>query len=168
MKSVHTQMTAMLLMFSAPAAAQSQYPRPARPPVDMVSPAPQPPVVVGPSVRPVPAPASACPTGDCIAHSIATQDTCLMFDRAATGDNRWAQGLSLEIDSAIFTEQNQHGWNVVSYRIQWSNGAWSPWLVSGVNDLDHKYNPTHNTMRRMWSYFADHPHQALACHRNEQ
>ncbi len=86
-----------------------------------------------------------------------------MFERAATGDARWAAGLSRGVDRALFQERGSAGWTVSAYRIRWSNGAWSGWYVAGVNDLDHKYNPGANTMRRMWSYFADHEHQALAC-----
>lgn len=123
------------------------------------------PVVVQP-VQPVQViPSRECPTGDCVPLVITTQDRCQMFDRQATGDARWALGLSTSIDSELFVEQRQRGWDVSAYRIRWSNGAWSDWFVSGVNDIDHKYNPGPNTMRRMWSYFADHEHQALACHR---
>ena len=148
------------LVSALPVAAQSvapTYPRPVieRPP--QVQPAP----VVVPSAQ------SSCPTGDCVAYDLSTQDECAMFDRQATGDQRWAAGLSLEADSALFVERNARGWNVQAYRIRWSNGAWSGWYVAGVNDLDHKYNPGNRTMRRMWSYFADHEHQALACHRRE-
>jgi hypothetical protein len=90
-----------------------------------------------------------------------------MFDRQATGDPRWAAGLSLDADQDLFVERNLRQWNVQSYRIRWSNGAWSEWFVAGVNDVDFKFNPGSNTMRRMWSYFADHEHQALACHRRQ-
>lgn len=150
------------LVSALPVAAQSvspTYPRPAfdRPP--RVQPTP-PTVVVDPTQ-------ARCPTGDCVAYELSTQDECAMFDRQATGEPRWASGLSLEADSALFVERNTRDWNVQAYRIRWSNGAWSGWYVAGVNDIDHKFNPGNRTMRRMWSYFADHEHQALACHRRQ-
>jgi hypothetical protein len=159
---------AVMALIAGPATAQSIGIR--------IQPAPQPwvrpivpPVVVQPvqPVQPVPVvvPTQQCPTGDCVPLAITTQDRCQMFDRQATGDARWHQGLSTSIDSELFVEQQQRGWDVSAYRIRWSNGAWSEWYVPGVNDIDHKYNPGPNTMRRMWSYFTDHEHQALACHR---
>lgn len=139
---------------AAPVAAQTI--NPCQPP--RVGPIPQIAVPTPPAV-----PTASCPTGDCVQYDITTQDECAMFDRAPTGDPRWAQGLSLSADEAIFRERDRTGWNVTAYRIQWSNGAWSEWYVAGVNDIDHKYNPSNRTLRRMWSYFADHAHQALAC-----
>lgn len=143
---------AVVTFASLPASAQRinpcQPPRPPTPPLSVVVASP---------------PADACPTGDCVAHNLTTQDECAMFERAATGDSRWASGLSRAVDRALFQERGSVGWTVTAYRIRWSNGAWSEWYVAGVNDLDHKFNPGPNTMRRMWSYFADHEHQALAC-----
>ncbi len=143
-----------LCLVASPAAAQTI--NPCRPPL-------QPPVFVEPRVVVATPALPACPTGDCVGHDLSTQDECAMFERPATGDARWASGLSLAADSALFRERGAAGWDVSAYRIRWSNGAWSAWYVAGVNDLDHKYNPGANTMRRMWSYFADHEHQALAC-----
>lgn len=143
---------AVVTFAALPASAQwinpCQPPRPPTPPLSVVVAAP---------------PTEACPTGDCVAHDLATQDECAMFERPATGDSRWASGLSRAVDRALFQERGSVGWTVTAYRIRWSNGAWSEWYVAGVNDLDHKVNPGPNTMRRMWSYFADHEHQALAC-----
>jgi hypothetical protein len=154
-----------LLFAALPVAAQSvspTYPRPF-PPVNNDPPVGRPPQPV--VVRPQPQ--QSCATGDCVAHNIATQDECSMFDRQATGDARWAAGLSLDIDGELFAERGMRQWNVQAYRLRWFNGAWSGWYVAGVNDIDHKYNPGANTMRRMWSYFADHEHQVLACHRRQ-
>ncbi len=141
------------LSLSSPAlVAQNHGPRPT----------PHPPITPGPSVTTPPA-QRACPTGDCVAHDLSTQDECATFERAPTGDARWAAGLSRSADRVLFQERGSTGWTIAAYRIQWSNGAWSEWLVPGVNDLDHKFNTNRNTMRRMWSYFADHAHQAIAC-----
>jgi hypothetical protein len=116
-----------------------------------------------PSQHGVERPNGLCPTGDCVDHDLSTQDECAMFEHAPAHDARWASGLSLSTDTSLFREQNTLGWNISAYRIRWSNGAWSNWYVAGVNDIDHKYNPHNRTMRRMWSYFTDHEHQALAC-----
>lgn len=158
------------LAAALPVAAQNAgAPRPGYPRFDPPGVRPQP-VIVQPQPNPVivrPQPNSQCPTGDCVAYNLSTQDQCAMFDRQATGDARWAAGLSLDADRELFAEQGMRGWEVQAYRLRWSNGAWSEWYVAGVNDLDHKFNPGANTMRRMWSYFADHEHQALACHRRQ-
>ena len=53
--------------------------------------------------------------------------------------------------------------DVVAYKIQWFGGSWSGWYVTGVNDIDWKYNTIENDMRRMWSYFNDHNHQYIIC-----
>lgn len=108
-------------------------------------------------------PPGVCPTGDCVDHDLSSQDQCAMFHRGPTGDARWAQGLSLTVDGVAFVEGDRAGWDVTAYRIRWSNGAWSEWYVAGVNDIDHKFNPANRSLRRMWSYFADHEHEALAC-----
>jgi len=47
---------------------------------------------------------------------------------------------------------------ILSYRIQWFSGSWSPWYVPGVDDVDWKTNAD-GSSRRIWSYFADHVHQ---------
>lgn len=61
---------------------------------------------------------------------------------------------------------------IIAYKIEWYNGNWSEWYIPRVNDIDHKFNPTtkqceipyrSNTMRRMWSYFADHAHKYIIC-----
>ncbi|MBL8679413.1 MAG: hypothetical protein JNK05_09625 [Myxococcales bacterium] len=153
------------LVNALPVAAQSvapTYPRPSILPIPPRDLPPTPPVIVRP-----PPQNQACTTGDCVSYNLSTQDECVMFDRQATGDQRWAAGLSLDADSELFVERGQRQWNVTAYRLRWFNGAWSGWYVAGVNDLDHKFNPGNNTMRRMWSYFADHEHQALACHRRQ-
>ncbi len=153
------------LAATVPVAAQSvapEYPRPAILPIAPRDVRPSPPVIVRPQPQ-----QQGCPTGDCVSYNLSTQDECVMFDRQATGDQRWTSGLSLDVDGELFVERGQRQWNVQAYRIQWFNGTWSGWYVAGVNDLDHKYNPGPNTMRRMWSYFADHAHQTLACRRRQ-
>jgi hypothetical protein len=92
-----------------------------------------------------------------IFHEISTQDICLEIVSPAQRDSRWYQGLSMQIDQEIL------GGKVIAYQIRWFNGNWSPWFVPGVNDIDHKYNPDNNRMRRMWSYFDDHEHRYILC-----
>jgi hypothetical protein len=94
---------------------------------------------------------------DRISHEISTQDICVEIASQAQRDSRWHQGLSLQIDQKIL------GGRVIAYQIRWFNGNWSEWFVPGVNDIDHKYNPDNNTMRRMWSYFHDHEHRYILC-----
>lgn len=107
-----------------------------------------------------------CPTGDCIAHDISTQDSCKETVETAPHSNTlWHQGLSLQADNRIL------GGDIVAYKIRWFNGNWSGWFVPGINDIDIKYNhqswvkgrASHNTMRRMWSYFYDHEHRYIIC-----
>ena len=100
---------------------------------------------------------SSNPIGDYISYEIFTQDICLEIVSLAQRDSRWYQGLSLQIDQEIL------GGKVIAYQIRWFNGHWSTWFVPGVNDIDHKYNPVNNTMRRMWSYFDDHEHRYILC-----
>jgi hypothetical protein len=97
------------------------------------------------------------PSRDCISYEISTQDVCLEVHSQPQRDARWYQGLSLQIDQEIL------GGRVIAYQIRWFNGNWSTWFVPGVNDIDHKYNPVNNTMRRMWSYFDDHEHRYILC-----
>jgi hypothetical protein len=94
---------------------------------------------------------------DHISHEISTQDICLEITSLPQRDSRWYQGLSLQIDQEILSGK------VIAYQIRWFNGNWSTWFVPGVNDIDHKYNPSTNTMRRMWSYFYDHEHRYILC-----
>ncbi len=100
---------------------------------------------------------SSNPMVNYISSVISSQDICLEILSPPQKDSRWYQGLSLEIDREIL------GGKVIAYQIRWFNGDWSTWFVPGVNDIDHKYNPVHNTMRRMWSYFDDHEHRYIIC-----
>jgi len=100
---------------------------------------------------------SSNPIGDYISYEIFTQDICLEIVSPPQRCSRWYQGLSLQIDQEIL------GGKVIAYQIRWFNGNWSAWFVPGVNDIDHKYNPANNTMRRMWSYFDDHEHRYILC-----
>ena len=99
---------------------------------------------------------------DCIKHDLKTQATCRLEGSdnqplRRTGERRWVQGLNTEMDNKILQG------DVVAYKIQWFNGSWSGWYVTGVNDIDWKYNRSTNDMRRMWSYFSDHNHQYIIC-----
>ncbi|MEO1429836.1 MAG: hypothetical protein AAFV71_12375 [Cyanobacteria bacterium J06633_8] len=99
---------------------------------------------------------------DCIKHDLKTQATCTLKGSdnkplAATRDRRWVKGLNTEMDNKILQG------DVVAYKIQWFNGSWSGWYVTGVNDIDWKFNRSTNDMRRMWSYFSDHKHQYIIC-----
>ncbi|KAL5479809.1 hypothetical protein EMCRGX_G023389 [Ephydatia muelleri] len=83
-----------------------------------------------------------------------------------TYDCRWPANLNGAMDYQVLKG------NIVAYKIQWSNGAWTDWFVPGYNDVDYKFNPAAmscsvpyeaNSMRRMWSYFYDHTHLYILC-----
>lgn len=100
---------------------------------------------------------ASCPTGDCIAESITTQAQCQELTSGPEGSGPgWDRGLNTNVDQRIT------GGDVVAYQIEWSSG-WSGWYVTGVNDIDHKYNTGTRDMRRVWSYFADHNHRFILC-----
>ena len=102
--------------------------------------------------------ASQCPTGDCIAHAIQSQVNCTEETHQAAGSALgWHKGLSTNQDQKIL------GGRIAAYQIRWSNGAWSTWYVPGQNDIDWKFNPGSNDMRRVWSYFGDHEHLYVIC-----
>ena len=106
----------------------------------------------------VPAVAAAdCPTGDCVSYDITTQAQCTEVTEAPTQDGRWVQGLNTNVDQTI------KGGRIVAYQIRWFPGNWSGWYVTGVNDIDRKYNTQNSTMRRIWSYFYDHEHKYIIC-----
>lgn len=44
---------------------------------------------------------------------------------------------------------------ILLYRIQWFNGNWSGWLLSGVNDINKQLNRQH------WNCFYDHKHEFI-------
>ncbi|MCT0254003.1 MULTISPECIES: hypothetical protein [unclassified Synechocystis] len=108
------------------------------------------------------APFNGCNGSDCVQHNLQTQTVCIQVGtesapNAPVGPGPgWAKGLNTEIDQSILKG------NVVAYKIQWSSG-WSGWFVTGVNDLDIKFNTDSGNMRRMWSYFTDHRHLYILC-----
>lgn len=109
---------------------------------------------------------NACGSHDVVTYDLSTQQTCVEVTRGPTYDCRWKAGLNLNVDEVIL-----HG-DVVAYQIRWFSGAWSGWYVTGLNDIDWKYNTgsvscsvplSANTMRRVWSYFFDHTHKYILC-----
>ena len=114
-----------------------------------------------------------CSASDCVHHEILqTQATCSQVGTESSPKQPvssalgWGLGLNTEIDQNILQG------NVIAYKVRWHtpsansnmpNGNWSGWYVTGVNDLDIKFNTANNTMRRRWSYFNDHPHLYIIC-----
>ncbi len=102
-------------------------------------------------------------TRDCIKYDLRTQAVCSQVGTESSPNAPagtapgWYQGLNSQLD-----QKNLKG-EILAYKIQWSNGVWTGWYVKGVNDIDIKYNPSNNTMRRMWSYFTDHKHLYIIC-----
>lgn len=101
--------------------------------------------------------ANNCNGPDCIKHELRTQAKCTLQTSKPTRNRRWHEGLNTEIDNTLLKG------DVVAYKIRWFNGSWSGWYVTGVNDIDWKYNTNTNDMRRVWSYFTDHEHQYIIC-----
>ncbi|KAH3751751.1 hypothetical protein DPMN_186320 [Dreissena polymorpha] len=110
--------------------------------------------------------ATAVMGSDLVIYDINSQANCTHVDsRSPRRDCRWAEGLGM-------ADQIIEGGKIIAYKIKWFNGIWSNWFVSGINDLDIKFNlgPSGrcpamkaNTMRRFWSYFYDHNHQYIIC-----
>ncbi len=104
-----------------------------------------------------------CSSSDCVNYDLRTQAVCTQVGTDSspnppTGTAAgWYLGLNTEHDNKVLSG------DVVAYKIRWSNGAWTNWYVTGVNDIDIKYNPSNNTMRRMWSYFTDCQHIYIIC-----
>lgn len=61
------------------------------------------------------------------------------------------------------------GRDVVAYKVRWGSGAWSGWIVTGVNDLhnlaaDTNGYPNGNiTAHLVWRHFPTHYHQYIYC-----
>ncbi|KAH3695168.1 hypothetical protein DPMN_082624 [Dreissena polymorpha] len=107
--------------------------------------------------------------GQLVIYDATSQPKCtLVGPRTKRLDCRWHAGLDM-VDQII------EGGRIIAYKIQWFNLAWSDWYVSGMNDLDGKFNPNAvpcavpvkaNSLRKMWSYFYDHTHQFIICKPN--
>lgn len=106
------------------------------------------------SDRPLTGPA--CTGPDCVIYDLTSQVDCWETAEGPTGESRWYDGLSTQVDQELRKGE------IVAYKIRWSNG-WSDWFVTGMNDLDIKFNPKDESMRRMWSYFYDHEHTYIIC-----
>ena len=93
---------------------------------------------------------------------------CYTVTRGPTYDGRWPQNLSLSTDTNVLREyypsqcSGNYICDIVSYRIQWFNGTWSPDYYPGVNDVDWKTNYD-GSQRRVLSYFYDHNHSYTFC-----
>ncbi|MCJ8271105.1 MAG: hypothetical protein MJK04_17105 [Psychrosphaera sp.] len=81
---------------------------------------------------------------------VPTYEVCVT--RSALGNAIWAQ------NDSLWTDNQQLGFNITRYQIQWFNGNWSGNYYPGANDVDWKTTPT-GAARRVWSYFSDHNHK---------
>ncbi len=90
-----------------------------------------------------------------ISPSCTTGRTTIINEKPLGGYNFQALGLDI----------SKHP-EILKYRIQWFNGAWSQWYVPGQNDVDWKTN-LNGTQRRVWSYFDDHNHEYEKCLGNQ-
>ena len=112
---------------------------------------------------------SNCTGSDCLGSlgnpslNIATEADCTQVGTEAAPiapaglDSPWGQGLSTEVDHAVI------GCDIPAYKIQWFNGTWSDWFVTGVNDINWKYDPRNGKLVRAWGYFGDHNHLYIKC-----
>lgn len=90
---------------------------------------------------------------------ISSQGSCTQVsDEPPLGDG-WPPGIDVNLDWAVKCG------DIIAYKLQWFNGAWSDWFVTGVNDLDEKVD-VGNGLRRKWRYFADHTHTYIICKTN--
>src|SRR5262245_29616602 len=72
------------------------------------------------SDRPLAGP-PACSAPECVIYDLSTQVDCWQVDEGRTGESRWGEGLSTQVD------QELRGGEIVAYKIRWSNGYWSDW-----------------------------------------
>lgn len=113
------------------------------------------------SVQPAKAQYNGCNGNDCVQYNLRTQATCTQVGTESSPNHPvgvapgWYKGLNTELDNTILKG------NIIAYKIKWSSG-WSGWYVTGVNDIDWKFN-SDRTMRRVWSYFTDHYHLYIIC-----
>lgn len=113
------------------------------------------------SLQPAKAQFNGCNGSDCVQYNLQTQAICTQVGTETSPNTPvgtqqvWYKGLNTELDNTILKG------NIVAYKIQWSSG-WSNWYVTGVNDIDVKFNPD-KTMRRMWAYFTDHKYLYILC-----
>ncbi|CAF0745387.1 unnamed protein product [Adineta steineri] len=97
---------------------------------------------------------------------VSTQALCTQSAiQNPSGENRWAQaGLDTNVDIALKCG------DIIAFKIESfpvGSGKWTDWYVVGVNDIDTKTDGSSLTVKRMWSYFADHRHQYIICTQNK-
>lgn len=99
-----------------------------------------------------------CPTNDCICENF-LQGACKLVFRMPDHNSQWyLSSLNRNTDVKLLKGK------VIAYKLRWFSGSWSGWYVPGFNDMDFKKNVAPNTLRRKWSYFSDHQHQAIICY----
>ena len=87
--------------------------------------------------------------------TVGNQDECIEVTAPPSNDQRWNQGLSLEVDNQIL------GGNIVAFKIRYQSGEWSEWFVPGVNDISKDVQT--GKLQRIWSRFVDCEHRYLIC-----
>ena len=107
-----------------------------------------------------------CGEPDCVQH-VSDFAYCSKMTLPRSNDCRWSANLNRRLDEIIL------GGKIYAYMIQWHNGSWSGMYVPGYNDIDWKFNllddndcaipAKANSLRRMWSRFADHTHRYIFC-----
>ena len=119
-----------------------------------------------PQPVPVPVPAAISSSSESIyPNSPGNAPSCYTISRGPTYDLDWTFNLSLSTDTRLLRDYypSQCGGpalcDIVSYRIQHSNGDWSQEYYPGVNDVA-LYN---GLPRRLWFAFYDHHHAYTFC-----
>lgn len=104
--------------------------------------------------------------GDRVIYAMDSQMDCTEVTRNSSLDCGWKAGLDVDLDQILVDG------DIIAYQILWSNGTWSKWYVTGVNDIDWVFNEEAefctlsifpNSLRRVWSYFFDHTHKYILC-----
>lgn len=98
-----------------------------------------------------------CSGSDCVIYDLSTQIACTYKSSGPTNNMAWVKGLNRNVDF------QQFGGRIAAFRLQWFGGSWSGWYVPGINDIDIKFNPGPQTMRRWWAYFYDHNFEYILC-----
>lgn len=87
--------------------------------------------------------------------------SCIQIDNEAPQPGvGWESSFDINLDYKI-----KNG-RIVMYKINWANGVISPWIATGINDLNNNYlvkvGLTYQ-VRRFWYWFGSRVHSYVIC-----
>jgi hypothetical protein len=103
------------------------------------------------------------PLGDVGTQQTCTQHGTTTVPLSPNNNPNWRNaGLNRSVDDIYYKQ------DIIAYKIQWFSGAWSNWIVKGVNDLYDfttvdLVNPSTDDARLTWIYFYDHNYLYIGC-----